>query len=155
MNFSTLTKSLSATVVGLLAIATPALAQPGDNEIGNYVGLGARSGLNDSFAVVIDSKFEIFKLDQNTVSVRPAIYVGDDFEGRLPISYDVILDEQLLFFGGGGFAYNFEDSDFDPMLTAGLDMPLSERLILNVEGNLILKSNDTDAEIAGSINWRF
>lgn len=155
MNFSTLTKSLSATVVGLLAIATPALALPGDNEIGNYVGLGVRSGLNDPFAAVIDSKLEIFKLDQNTVSVRPAIYIGDDFEGRFPISYDLILDEQFLFFGGGGFAYNFDDSDFDPMLTAGVDMPLSERLILNVEGNLIIKSNDTDAEIAGSINWRF
>ncbi len=156
MNFFTLTKSLSATVVGLLAIATPAFALPGDNnEIGNYVGVGIRSGLNDSAALVLDSKLELLQLDQNTVSVRPAIYIGDDFEGRFPVSYDLILDEQLLFFGGGGFAYNFDDSDLDPMLTAGVDMPLSERLILNVEGNLIFKSNDTDAEIAGSINWRF
>ena len=89
------------------------------------------------------------------ISVRPALLIGDEFESRLPVSFDLALDEQFLVFGGGGFAYNFDDSDFDPMITGGVDMAVSERLILNVEGNLIFKSNDTDAEIAASINWLF
>ncbi|MEM7062764.1 MAG: hypothetical protein AAF572_06340 [Cyanobacteria bacterium P01_B01_bin.77] len=152
MSSATLVKSLSSAVIGVLAFSSAALAQ---TNVENYVGLGVRTGLNDSTALVVDSKLKVIPLDQGSVSFRPAILIGDDLEGRLPLSFDLPFEEQFLFFGGGGFAYNFDDSDFDPMITGGVDMPINERLILNVEGNLIFKSNDTDAEIAASINWQF
>lgn len=146
-----LIKPLSGAVMGVLALSSAALAE----DVENYVGLGVRTGLNDSTALVIDSKLKVIPLEQGSISFRPSILIGDDLESRLPISFDLPFEEQFLFFGGGGFAYNFDDSDFDPMITAGVDMPINERLVLNVEGNLIFKSNDTDAEIAASINWQF
>ncbi|MEM6251364.1 MAG: hypothetical protein AAF821_00450 [Cyanobacteria bacterium P01_D01_bin.156] len=153
---SKLAKSLLGAFVGIAALAPSVGASPFmDNAIDNYVGAGVRSGLNDSTALVLDSKFEVIQFEQNSLSVRPAVLIGDQFEGRFPVSFDLPFDEQFLVFGGGGFAYNFDESDLDPMITAGLDMSLTERLVLNVEGNLILKSDDTDAEIAGSINWQF
>ncbi|MFG6099453.1 hypothetical protein SPB21_29690 [Leptothoe sp. ISB3NOV94-8A] len=156
MNFAACVKPLTGALVGVLAIATPTLALPsGESEIENYVGVGVRTGLNDDTAAVLDSKLEVIPFEQGSLSVRPAILIGEDFEGRLPVSFDLALDEQFLVFGGGGFAYNFDDSDLDPMITGGVDMAVSERLILNVEGNLIFKSNDTDAEVAASINWLF
>lgn len=156
MTFPKIIQAISYGVVGMLAIASPSLAIPfGDNDIDNYAGLGIRTGFNDSTALVVDSKVEVLPLDEASVSLRPALFIGDDFEGRLPVSFDLPLDEQFLFFGGGGFAYNFDNSDFDPMVTAGVDMALSESLVLNVEGNLIFKSNDTDAELAASVNWLF
>lgn len=148
-----LIKPLSSAVMGVLALSSAAMAQ--SDEIDNYVGLGVRTGLNDATALVVDSKLKVISLDQGSVSFRPAILIGDDLESRLPISFDLPFEEQFLFFGGGGFAYNFDDGDFDPMITGGVDMPFNERLVINVEGNLIFKSNDTDAEIAASINWQF
>ena len=156
MNVSALIKSLTGALMGVCAIAAPVLAQPSaESGIENYIGVGVRAGLNDDTAAVIDSKLEVVSFEQGSVSVRPALFIGDDFESRLPVSFDLPLEEQFLVFGGGGFAYNFDSSDFDPMITGGLDMALSERLILNVEGNLIFKSNDTDAEVAASVNWLF
>ncbi|MEM9486401.1 MAG: hypothetical protein AAGA83_22215 [Cyanobacteria bacterium P01_F01_bin.116] len=156
MTFPEIIKPLSYAVVGMLAVASPSMAIPfGDNEIDNYVGLGIRTGFNDSTSLVVDSKVEVLPLDEASVSLRPALFIGNDFEGRLPVSFDLPVDEQFLIFGGGGFAYNFDDSDFDPMVTGGVDMAVSERLVLNVEGNLIFKSNDTDAELTASINWLF
>ncbi len=156
MDFAVLVKPLIGALLGVFAIATPALAFPiEESEINNYVGIGIRAGLNDDAAAVVDSKLEIVPFNQVSVSVRPAILIGDDVEGRLPVSLDYALAEQVLFFGGGGFAYTFDSSDFEPMVTGGLDMAISERLILNVEGNLIFKSDDADAEVAASINWLF
>lgn len=156
MTFPEIIKPLSYAVVGMLAVASPSMAIPfGDNEIDNYAGLGIRTGFNDSTSLVVDSKVEVLPLDEASVSLRPALFIGNDFEGRLPVSFDLPVDEQFLIFGGGGFAYNFDDSDFDPMVTGGVDMAVSERLVLNVEGNLIFKSNDTDAELTASINWLF
>ncbi|MBX2864852.1 MAG: hypothetical protein KTR27_14975 [Leptolyngbyaceae cyanobacterium MAG.088] len=156
MNFFAWFKPLTGTLIGVLAITAPAFAFPfSQSEIENYVGLGIRAGLNDDAAALLDSKFELTSFNQGSVSIRPAILIGNDFEGRIPVSFDHVLAEEFLIFGGGGFAYNFDESDFDPMLTGGVDMALSERLILNVEGNLIFKSDDTDAEVAASINWLF
>ena len=156
MNASALIKPLTGALVGVCAISAPALALPSaESGIENYIGVGVRAGLNDDTAAVIDSKLEVVSFEQGSVSVRPALLVGDDFESRLPVSFDLPLEEQFLVFGGGGFAYSFDSSDFDPMITGGLDMALSDRLILNVEGNLIFKSNDTDAEVAASVNWLF
>ena len=156
MSCSIFLKPLAGALIGAVALTTPALAMPFDaNEIENYVGIGVRAGLNDETAAVIDTKFQVIPLEENSLSVRPALLIGDEFESRLPISFDLSLDSQFLIFGGGGFAYNFDGGDFDPMFTGGIDMALSERLILNVEGNYILKSNDTDAEVAASVNWLF
>lgn len=156
MGFNALIRLLLGTVTGVLAFSTSTLAMPlVDSDIENYAGLGVRAGLNDPAALVVDSKLKLVSIDQGSLSVRPAIFIGEDFEGRLPVSFDLPLDEQFVFFGGGGFAYSFDDSDFDPMVTGGLDMAISERLILNIEGNLIIKSNDTDAEVSTSINWLF
>ncbi|MEM9804647.1 MAG: hypothetical protein AAF959_05160 [Cyanobacteria bacterium P01_D01_bin.56] len=156
MDCFTAVKTLLGTGLGVIALSSSAFAIPlVDSEIENYVGVGVRSGLNDDTALVLDSKFEVIQLDQSSLSIRPALFIGDEFEGRFPLSYDLPFDEQFLFFGGGGVAYNFDEGDLDPMFTAGLDLGITEQLVLNIEGNLIIKSNDTDAEIAASLNWQF
>ncbi|MBT9311281.1 hypothetical protein [Leptothoe kymatousa] len=156
MGLFALVKPLLGAAVGVLGLSSAALALPlVESGIENYAGAGIRAGFNDSTALVLDSKFQVFPLEMSSVSVRPAVYIGDDLEGRLPLSYDFLFDDGFLLFGGAGVAYNFDEGDLDPMFTAGVDLGITERLVLNVEGNLIIKSNDTDAEVAASINWRF
>ena len=156
MNLSALVKPLVGAAVGVMALSSSALAIPlVESTIENYVGAGVRSGLNDDTALVLDSKFELIQLEESSLSVRPAVLIGDEFEGRFPVSFDLPLDDEFIVFGGGGLAYNFDEGDLDPMFTAGVDLGITERLVINIEGNLIIKSNDTDAEIAGSLNWKF
>jgi hypothetical protein len=122
----------------------------------NYVGVGIRAGLNDDTAAVINSKVQVTELGDFTVSVRPALYIGSDVEGRLPITLETSLDSYLFPYVGGGLAYNTDGlSTVDPMVTAGLDVGLGGSWVVDVKLNVIFQPGDTDTELVGAVNYRF
>ncbi|MEO1591431.1 MAG: hypothetical protein AAFU71_09090 [Cyanobacteria bacterium J06632_22] len=168
-----LTPALLAPLLSSSAIASSAIiatAGAASAQIPDYyVGAGVRALFNDDTAFILDSKVKVFEFggssqgrtprsvgSQYTASVRPALYFGNETEYRVPITVETEFSENFYPFLGGGIAYNVDGSeDIDPMITAGLDVRLSQQLILNVEGNFIFQNNDTDAELTASINYAF
>ena len=159
--FSRMSLQLLGAAMGLMALSSSALAVPfvdqaENNQNDHYIGVGMRGGLNDTQVFVLDSKFEVLQLEDSSLAVRPALLFGDYFEARIPVTYALPLGDELAVFGGGGFAYNCDDTGhFDPMLTAGVDVKITDQLTLNVEGSYIFQPHDQDAELTTSINWRF
>ena len=86
----------------------------------------------------------------DTVSVRPSVLILRDFASILiPVTYEFTpqqLFEDFSFspYLGGGVAINTgSNSSVGPMITAGVDLPLSSRFTINVSANLaFLRSTD-------------
>ncbi|MEO0759308.1 MAG: hypothetical protein AAFY78_20820 [Cyanobacteria bacterium J06648_16] len=139
----------------VMSMAGAAAAQVPDY----YVGVGVRAFFNDDTSVILDSKAKIVDLGSRndySASLRPAVYFGDETAFRVPVTFEAEATENFYPFVGGGVAYNTDgDENLDPMITAGLDVRLSDQLILNLEGNFIFQPSDTDAELAASINFEF
>ena len=125
----------------------------------HYVGVGIRTGFNDSTSAVIDSKLKLTDLsatNEVSASIRPALLIGNDTEFRLPLSFETEVGQGVSPFIGGGIAYNVDgQSAVDPMATLGIDINLSRDIILNLEGNFIFQASDTDTELMASINYAF
>ncbi|MGG6241264.1 hypothetical protein ACQ4N7_21790 [Nodosilinea sp. AN01ver1] len=122
-----------------------------------YVGAGIRAGFNDNTSFVIDSKAQIVELgDRTTLSVRPSLVFDNSTELRLPISVDYALDQGLYPYAGAGVAYNADGrSTVDPMITAGLDWGITRRVVIDVNGSVLFKPGNTDAEITATVNYAF
>ncbi|WP_156119862.1 hypothetical protein [Leptolyngbya sp. KIOST-1] len=122
-----------------------------------YVGAGIRAGFNDNTSFVIDSKAQLLELaPRTTLSVRPALVFDDSTELRLPISVDYALDRGLYPYAGAGVVYNADGrSAIDPMITAGLDWGLARNVVLDLNGSVLFKPGNTDAEFTATINYAF
>lgn len=122
-----------------------------------YVGAGVRGGFNDDFAGVINSKAELLELGEElSLSARPAVIIGDDFELRLPLSVEGEIYESVYPYAGLGVAFNQDgSSEVDPMVTAGVDFAVAERIYVGATGNAIFRNNDTDFELIGTVNYAF
>ncbi len=128
------------------------LSKPADN----YIGVGARGGLNDDTVGVINAKFKIIDLGGVSFSSRPAVFLGDYTELRLSLTGEKEIAPGWSPFLGGGLATNTDRSgELNFMLSAGLDLQVSEKFVLQVGGNYIFQSNDTDAELAVTLNYVF
>ncbi|HEY9877410.1 MAG TPA: hypothetical protein V6D29_03085 [Leptolyngbyaceae cyanobacterium] len=136
----------------LLGSAGAALADPPDY----YVGAGVRAGLNDSTAAVLNSKAEVADFGDLSLSVRPELMVGSEFEMRLPITVEGQLDQGIYPYAGAGIAYS-DGSTINPMVTIGTDLGITNNLVLDVELNVIFKTaaSDTDTELVGALNYAF
>jgi len=128
----------------------------------SYLGIGANFGLTGgsdlggtSFAII--SKLGLTEV----ISVRPSILVLRDFATiLLPVTYDLAPqqsfgDMQFSPYVGGGIAINTgANSSVGPMITAGIDVPLSSRFTINVAANLAFLRT-TDLGILVGIGYNF
>ncbi len=129
-----------------------ALAKPADN----YIGVGIRGGLGDDTDAIINAKFKITDFGGVSLSGRPAIFLGDYTEFRFFLTGEREIAPGWSPFLGGGVATNTDRSgEINPTLTAGLDIQVSERFVLQVGGNIIFQSNDTDKELTATVNYLF
>lgn len=136
---------LSVVALGLLGstlIASSAHAQTAPTDY-NYVGAGVGVGdLGDiDLGLSVNSKFTV----SNNVSVRPGLITDFDFsDGQtsffVPVTYDfnpITQNGKLLPYAGGGVAFTTgDDSEVGPLLTAGVDYRITDKVTLN-----------------GSVNW--
>jgi hypothetical protein len=128
------------------------LAKPADN----YVGVGVRGGFGDDTDAIVNAKFKITDFGGVSLSGRPAVFLGDYTEFRLSLTGEREIAPGWAPFLGGGLATNTDKSgEVNPMLTAGLDVQVSDRFVLQVGGNLIFQSNDTDKELTATVNYLF
>jgi hypothetical protein len=125
-----------------------------------YLGVGARGLKGDPFAAVIGAKLKLFDLDALTLSTRPAVLLGGyDDEWSLPFTLEGKVNSYgFAWFGGAGLRHGMDDlGETDPMVTGGIDLPLRNRLVLNVTINYMWQTtiDDLDGELLVSINYGF
>lgn len=123
-----------------------------------YVGAGARGLKGDALAFVLGAKLKLFDLDGLTISTRPAVLLGAyDDEWSLPFTVDAPLNSYgFAWFGGAGLRHGMDDlGETDAMVTGGIDLPLTDRLLLNVTIDYMWQHaiDDLDGELLVSINY--
>ncbi len=129
---------------------------------GNFVGIGADFGYADDVSFAVISKFAL----SQQISLRPSVLVGDNFSVLLPVTYEfnrfstnVGGGFQIRPYAGIGASYvdgndGNDDENFNVLLTAGADAPLSRRFTLNAQANLGV-FNDTDFGVTVGVGYNF
>lgn len=112
----------------------------------SFIGVGLDIGYVDDISFAVISKIAF----ADRIAVRPSVVIGDDVAVLVPVTYDFrqYAPEaggfQFIPYGGIGAAYNSnEDSDFNLLLSAGVDVPVSRQITVNAQANLGV-FNDTD-----------
>jgi hypothetical protein len=143
-----------AAVVAIVSLSsTAAIAAPA----ANYIGGGVRTGLQDDTLFILNGKFKAADLG-NIVSLsgRPTVMFGDEVELRLAVTGEGEVAKNLSPFFGGGLSINTDGGGkVYPLLNAGVDYRLADQLVIQVGGNLLFKSGDTDTELTASLGYAF
>jgi hypothetical protein len=124
--------------------------------IDNYIGVGARAPLFDPLAVILNAKLKIANIGGVSFSARPAIFLGSYTESRFSLTGEKEISPGFTPFFGVGVATNADESgETNTMLSTGVDVKISESVVLNVGGNWIFQSNDGEREINVTVNYLF
>lgn len=143
-----------------LTALTPTAAEtpPPDQTSTHHVAVGIRTYAHDPTALLLTGKLELVDLGTPGLSVRPALLFGQYLEARASLTVELRFIADVTPFTGIGAAYGTDNlGTIDPMLTAGLDVPLHERIALNLTVNYIfqVRVEDDDKEIMGSLGVSF
>lgn len=109
--------------------------------IPNYIGVGASIGLeNDEESANIFTKIGL----TDSISIRPSMLIQDELAVDMPITYDITVSDNFSpYLGiGPGVIFKDDDTDINPIATAGVDVKLSRQFIANV--NVKTDVTDTD-----------
>jgi len=132
----------------------------GDSYIGvaGNLGLGGDSALGDSSFMVIS------KIGLTTrIAVRPSVGIEDDPVVLVPVTFDFSLRPVDAFterlpiapYVGGGVAISTgDDSEVGPLLTAGVDFPITPRFTATAAVNAAFL-DDTDVGLLLGIGYNF
>jgi hypothetical protein len=122
----------------------------------NYIGGGVRAGFNDDVAFIINGKVKVADFGDVSLSGRPTVMFSNDVELRLAVTGEGEVAPNLSPFFGGGVSINTDGAGKAyPLINAGLDYRLADQLVIQVGGNLLFKSSDTDTELTASLNYAF
>ncbi|NJM96540.1 MAG: hypothetical protein HC800_04445 [Phormidesmis sp. RL_2_1] len=124
----------------------------------SFIGVGADFGYADDVSFAVISKIAI--ADQ--IALRPSVLIGDDFSVLVPVTYDFVRYSaeiggfQLIPYAGVGASYADDDDgdDFNLLLSAGADIPLSRQFTFNAQANLGVL-NDTDFGVTVGVGYNF
>ena len=128
----------------------------------SYIGIGGNIGLsgdttigNGAFAVI--SKIGL----TDYLSARPSALIDDDAVFLLPVTFDFSGDEvpnaefSIAPYLGGGLAISTgRDDTIGPLISGGLDIPLSSEFTANAGANISF-INDTDVGLLLGVGYNF
>ncbi|MEO1792387.1 MAG: hypothetical protein AAFR25_09215 [Cyanobacteria bacterium J06629_19] len=106
----------------------------------NFIGIGADFGYADDVSFAAISKFSFTE----RWAVRPTVLLGDDFSVLVPVTYDFsrfnteVGSFNIRPYAGVGASFSDsddDDSDLNLLLSAGVDVPISQRFTLNGQVN--------------------
>lgn len=106
----------------------------------NFIGIGADFGFADDVSFAAISKFSF----SEKWAVRPTVLLGDDFSVLVPVTYDfsrfgsAVGGFPILPYAGAGASFSDSDdsdSDINLLLSAGIDVPVSDRFTVNAQVN--------------------
>jgi hypothetical protein len=128
----------------------------------SYIGIGGNIGLsgdttigNGAFAVI--SKIGL----TDYLSARPSALIEDDAVFLLPVTFDFSQDEvpnaefSIAPYLGGGLAISTgQDDTISPLISGGLDVPLSSEFTANAGANISF-IDDTDVGLTLGVGYNF
>jgi len=128
----------------------------------NYFGVGANFGVSGNSDLGGTSFAIISKLGlTDVISVRPSVLILRNFATiLLPATFDLPIQQSFADFRfapylGGGLAINTgSNSSIGPMITGGVDIPLSSVFTINVAANLaFLRTTDLGILVGLGLNF--
>ncbi len=121
-----------------------------DGTASDFVGLGLSLGTGDGDGALEElGLVAISKLSVTPqLAVRPTVVFNDSVAVLAPVTYNFespveLFNANLFPYVGGGIAINATEDDIAPLVSAGVDVPFSERLTLNGQGNVTLADDIT------------
>lgn len=105
----------------------------------DFVGIGADIGTTDDLSFAVISKLSI----RPQIAVRPSVLIGNGFAILAPVTYEFNQFNtnaggfQIRPYAGAGASYvdNDDDSNLGLLLSAGVDVPVSQRFTANAQAN--------------------
>ena len=132
----------------------------------SYVGIAGNIGLTGNDSALGDTNFSVISKIGFTdvISVRPSVVIGDNTTILIPVTYDLNLrptgaEEQAIsvfapYIGAGLGIATGDDSDVGPMLTAGVDVPVSPQFTATAGVNAGF-FGDTSVGIVIGVGYNF
>ena len=122
----------------------------------HFAGIGVRAFFRDTTAMVLGARLSLIEGDRFSVAVRPALLLSGVAELRMAVTAGVRLGTRGRVYLGAGAAFNESGSGvLYPMATAGIDVKALGPIVLNLNGNYLLKPYDGDAEASLLVAWQF
>jgi hypothetical protein len=124
----------------------------------SFIGIGGDFGYAGDASFAVISKFSI----SDKVSLRPSVLVGDDLSVLVPVTYDFssysadVGGFRFLPYAGVGASYQdgSDNENFNLLLAAGADVPLSRQFTLNAQANVGVL-NDTEFGVTVGVGYNF
>ena len=154
--------TLSWSAISLLG-GLPALAQSESDdepkEKRSYFGIGGNIGLSGSESALGDGGFAIVSRTRivDYVSLRNSTVFGDETASLFAITGEVPLTNSageitaIPFIGGGVWLHD----EVDPLISAGVDVPLSQDFTATTRVNVGFDSDDTDIGLVIGVGYNF
>jgi len=128
-----------------------------------YLGIGVDIGLGGETALGKSGFATVGKLGfSDNLSLRTASSIGDGIVLMLSVAYDFPIDREpfepvvLAPFIGGGVAFELDEGYSGPLISGGVDYPVSKELTATARINVaFLKDETTDFGIILGIGYNF
>ena len=132
----------------------------------SYAGLGGNIGIDGESTTLGDGAFSLIGRTAFTknISLHTSTVFSDDSVSAFALTFGVPIykssgDRLELFypFVGGGIAIEdvFSDFDTDGLLTAGVDVPITERIVTTTRINVGFADDDTDVGLLLGVGYNF
>ncbi len=126
----------------------------------SYIGIGGNVGLGGNESALSDGGFVIVTRTRiiDYLSLRGSFIISDDtasataLTGEIPIANTEGTVKAIPFLGGG---ISISDGDISPLLSAGVDVPLSQDFTLTNRVNVSFSDNDTDVGTLVGVGYNF
>jgi hypothetical protein len=124
----------------------------------SFIGIGGDFGYAGDASFAVISKFSV----SDKVSLRPSVLIGDDLSVLVPVTYDFssystdVAGFRFLPYAGVGASYqdSSDNENFNLLLAAGADVPLSRQFTLNAQANVGVL-NGTDFGVTVGVGYNF
>lgn len=130
----------------------------------SYTGLGGVIGISGDETPLGEGGFSILGRSAfgKNLSLHNSTIIQDDTMTLLAITYGIPIQnstserESFFPFIGGGIAVEniFSDFDVNPLITTGVDVPISKKFVGTVRVNAVFSEDDTDVGLLLGVGFR-
>ena len=125
----------------------------------SYIGIGANIGISGGESAIGDGAFVIVNRTRiiDYLSIRSSAIFGDETTSAIALTGEVPLtnangDIRAIPFIGGGVSIHGE---VDPLLSAGVDVPIGRDFTVTTRVNLGFSDNETDVGLIFGVGYNF
>jgi len=132
------------------------MAGAGPSDVhGHHVAAGLRVWLRDRTAVVLEARIELTRVERVAIALRPSLLFSGNAELRSSATLDYSFADWIRVYAGGGFSWNESGSGaLETLASAGIDMLVGDRIVVNCHLNSLFQQDDIDTELFALVGVR-